>query len=91
MKIILLFLVFSTIIACIAGYSTRDYSKTQKGSKKYCKKNDIEVEVNKIITFNNPCAQFECLPDYTLRETSCQNVIPRSTRRFPECCADQKK
>ncbi|CAG9809671.1 unnamed protein product [Chironomus riparius] len=92
MRLILVFIFFCALIVCITGqYSKRDYAKTQKGSKKYCKKNDIEVEVNKIISFNNPCAQYECLPDYTLRETQCQNVKPQNLKRFPECCADHDK
>lgn len=92
MKILLVFIVITTIFVCIAAQrSVREYPKTQKGTKKYCKKNDIEVEVHKIINFNSPCAQYECLSDYTLREIKCQNVKPRNNRRFPECCADHMK
>lgn len=92
MKILLAFLVIFAIFDCIyAQRSVREYFNTQKGSKKYCKKNYIEVEVHKIINFNSPCAQYECLPDYTLREIKCQNVQPQNEQRFPECCADHMK
>lgn len=87
MKIILTLLVLcATIAYAQRDYPSRDYHRTQFFSKKICKRNDIEVEVNKSIKRNNPCAKYTCFPNYTLRETYCANPNPRSRLPFPRCC-----